>query len=179
MADEPLTWYPLYWLYNDFWSWNYSMPGDKNKPTITYSVEHPGHIHFFMMDFPTTSETQQAYFGEQKYKFELVNVWGEGSSDINQQNNIRVVGRPKWYFRIVEYWRRVYIQDWDNTDYEMVEKDMDYKIFRLYDFSTEKFDIVDPIYTNDFDRTYREINFGCDMFLKYLQKKHKLLKATN
>ena len=30
MADEPLTWYPLYWIYNDCWSWNYSMPGDKN-----------------------------------------------------------------------------------------------------------------------------------------------------
>ena len=61
-----------------------------------------------------------------------------------------------------------------NDIYEMVEKDMDYKIFRLYDFSTEKFDVVDPIYTNDFDRTYREINFGCDMFLKYLKKKYKI-----
>ena len=61
-----------------------------------------------------------------------------------------------------------------NDIYEMVEKDMDYKIFRLYDFSTEKFDIVDPIFTNDFDRTYREVNFGCDMFLKYLRKKHKI-----
>ena len=121
MADEPLTWYPLYWLYNDFWKWNYSMPGDKNKPTITYSVEHAGHIHFFMMDFPTTSDSQQAYYGEQKYKFELINVWGEGSNDINQQKNIRVVGKPKWYFYIAEYWRRVYIQDWeyaDNSPYE-------------------------------------------------------------
>ena len=88
--------------------------------------------------------------------------------------------------------RQITVEDYKNFDYiiamdnliindiyEMVEKDMDYKIFRLYDFSTEKFDIVDPIYTNDFDRTYREINFGCDMFLKYLQKKYKLLKATN
>lgn len=114
MAEEPLTWYPLYWLYNDFWQWTYSYP--KKDQTVTIPVEHAGHIHFFMMDFPTTSDSQQAYYGEQKYTFELENIWSEGSGDVNQQNNIRVVGRPKWYFYIAEYWRRVYIQDWDSQN---------------------------------------------------------------
>ena len=116
MSDN-LTWYPLYWIYNDCWCWQYTQPKDKfNEKDVMYTVEHPGHIHFFMMDFPTTSEGQQAYHGEQTYSFELVNEWGEGSGDVNQQNNIRVVGRPKWYFYIAEYWRRVYIQDWDSKE---------------------------------------------------------------
>lgn len=124
MANEPLTWYPLYWLYNDCWCWQYTEPKEKyNQKDIVYTVEHPGHIHFFMMDFPTTTDSQQAYFGEQKYSFQLENVWGEGSNDPNQQDNIRVIGRPKWYFYIAEYWRRIYIQDWDspeNSPYESV-----------------------------------------------------------
>lgn len=124
MADEPLTWYPLYWVYNDCWQWTHTIPAGKFlESSRTVTIPHPGHIHFFMMDFPVNSDTQQAYYGEQKYTFEFENLWGEGSGDPNQQNNIRIIGRPKWYFYIAEYWRRIYIQNWDdpnNTDYDSV-----------------------------------------------------------
>ena len=114
--SEYLTWYPLYWVYHDFWNWTYST---KNKfgQIMTTTVEHPGHIHFFMLGFPVQdNDSQQAYFGKQTYKFTLKNLWGPNSGDVNQQNNLRVVGKPKWYFYVEEYWRRVYIQQWDYFD---------------------------------------------------------------
>ena len=123
MAEENLTWYPLYWVYNDFWKWTYSKPLGNNK-VKTYPVEHAGHVHFFMPDFPIKdAATQQAYFGEQKYTFELVNEWGSDTNGENIQDNIRVVGRPKWYFYIAEYWRRIYLQDWDDPENALLEKD--------------------------------------------------------
>ena len=54
--------------------------------------------------------------------------------------------------------------------FDIIEKDVHYKVFQLYDFSKEAFDIVDPMYTNDFDRTYREIDEGCQIFLEYLMR---------
>ena len=117
MEKEPLTWYPLYWVYNDCWQWTYTKPAGKyNQSSRTISIPHPGHVHFFMMDFPPESNSQQAYHGEQKYSFEYETIWGDDSGDINQQNNIRIVGRPKWYFYMAEYWRRIYIQNWEDPN---------------------------------------------------------------
>lgn len=79
--------------------------------------------------------------------------------------------------------RKMTREDYKNFDYiiameasivqgifDIIEKDIHYKVFQLYDFSKEAFDIVDPIYTNDFDRTYKEIELGCQLFLEHLMK---------
>lgn len=79
--------------------------------------------------------------------------------------------------------RKMTKEDYKNYDYiiameasvvqgifDIIEKDVYYKVFQLYDFSKETFDVVDPIYTNDFDRTYREIDLGCQIFLEYLMR---------
>lgn len=110
-----LTWYPLYWVYHDSWFYTYSKIDDKGF-TTSRLVEHPGHVHFFMLDFPITNPGQQAYHGEQKYSFSLENVWGGDSEDLNKQDNIRVIGRPQWFFYVEEYWRRIYLQQWDYPD---------------------------------------------------------------
>ena len=111
-----LVWYPLYWVYHDSWFYTYSKLDDKGVAAQRL-VEHPGHIHFFMLDFPIENTGQQALFWRTKIQFfPLIILGGGDSNDINKQNNIRVIGRPQWYFYVEEYWRRIYIQQWDYPD---------------------------------------------------------------
>ena len=111
-----LTFHPLHWIYHDCWWWEYRIDNWYVPDTIVRK-HHPGHIHFFMPSFsimPLT--TYQAYSGIQKYDFNLRDTWSANSLDPNQQNNVRIVGKPKWYFYISEYWRRIYLQQWDYPD---------------------------------------------------------------
>jgi hypothetical protein len=60
---------------------------------------------------------QQAYSGEQLYKFSLDDEWSprlERDREPNQQLNVKIIGSPKWYFWVREFWRRVYIQPWED-----------------------------------------------------------------
>lgn len=114
-----LEFMPLYWVYHDFWKYQslthqYTRDGVKTTENI---FDHYGHMHFFIPGFYTQqANTQQAYSGTQVYNFNLIDLWSPNSNDINQQNNIRIIGKPKWYFYIEQYWRRIYIQDWDYKD---------------------------------------------------------------
>ena len=119
-----LTFYPLYWIYHDGWKFKetktYSMPDGKGGTiTVDKSKEfnQPGHIHFFMPDLPSSSVTTQAYKGEQVYNFKLEDTWGPNSKDPNQAKNITLIGKPIWRFYIEEYWRRIYVQPWDDSNY--------------------------------------------------------------
>ena len=49
----------------------------------------------------------------------------------------------------------------------IVGEDYDKKICRLLDFSSDKRDIKDPWYTNDFDKAYEDILKGLYSLLKY------------
>jgi hypothetical protein len=77
-------------------------------------------MHFWMMGFDALDSNQQAYTGNQIYEFSLQDQWSPRSSDVNQQQNFRIVGLPKWYFHVEEYWRRVYIQQWEHIDNDNV-----------------------------------------------------------
>ena len=50
-------------------------------------------------------------------------------------------------------------------------EDRDNKVYRLMDFTDNPYDIDDPWYHRDFDRTYREITLGCEKFLDKVTKK--------
>ena len=116
MANSGLIFHPLYWIYHDFWTFSNQVAASEGRYQTVY-YPHAGHIHFFMMNFPVQNNPiQQAYSGAQTYNFSLSNQWASGSSDPNQQQNAKIVGSPKWYFYIEEYWRRVYIQQWQNFD---------------------------------------------------------------
>lgn len=110
---------PLYWVYHDFWNyqsrtWTQTKDGIK---TTTKTFPHYGHMHFFIPGFYTEqASTAQAYTGTQTYNFDLEQLWSPNSKDPNQQYNFRIVGKPKWYFYIEQYWRRIYIQNWDYKD---------------------------------------------------------------
>ena len=116
MNQNTLTFYPLYWVYHDNWkcrTWSRDWYG-----RWAYSSDkwHNGHIHYFMPDYPINKATSKgkAYFGEQRYDFSFETLNGPDSGDVNQPQNITYIGTPKWYFHITEYWRRIYIQPWDN-----------------------------------------------------------------
>lgn len=122
MADGDLTFHPLYWIFHDNFKWTDTTPNVMPYPPTVTTYRHPGHVHFWMMGFPVQNNpSQQAYGGKQVYKFELEDIWSPRSSDKNQQRNIRIVGSPKWYFYIEEYWRRVYIQQWEYFDNPLID----------------------------------------------------------
>lgn len=118
-----LTFKPLYWIYHDGWKYkeskSYSVPDGKGgSVTVDESktFNHPGHIHFFMPDMPLNTKSTMAYEGEQVYEFKITDTWGPNSTDPNQSKNIKLVGKPIWYFYIEEYWRRIYIQPWEDIE---------------------------------------------------------------
>lgn len=115
-----LKFYPLYWVYHDFWDYtqsSYTINSRGETLTKTSTYNHFGHMHFFMPGFYTQQmNIQQAYFGNQTFNFSLEQLWGPTSKDVNQQFNFKVIGKPKWYFYIQQYWRRVYIQNWQYKD---------------------------------------------------------------
>lgn len=116
MNQDTLTFYPLYWIYHDNWKcreWKKDQWGNWTKYSDKW---HNGHIHYFMPDYSIHKKTLngKAYFGQQKYEFSFETLNGPNSGDINQPQNIHYIGSPRWYFHITEYWRRIYIQPWDN-----------------------------------------------------------------
>lgn len=116
-------------------NWRYYTRSEKldQHGTLTgYDVaeyDHYGHTHLFMLTFPWSQGSQDAFSGSQKYSFALRDEWGPRSNDPNQQVQYRVVGTPKWYFHVKELWRRVYIQPWDlevNTDRDSLRRGVKY-----------------------------------------------------
>ena len=105
-----ISFFPLYWCHQD--CWNYFDPNPNGPPAVHF---HYGHAHLWMMGFPwgQPGQSQDAFSGTQQYSFQLDDVWGPRSGDPNQMTPYTVIGTPKWYFHVVELWRRVYIQRWD------------------------------------------------------------------
>jgi hypothetical protein len=100
-----LSFQPLYWVFHDSWSYQ--------KTSIASTFYHYGHVHFFMLGYRWRDDNADAFNGAQSFRFEIEDLWGPRSQDPNQSLPYRVVGTPKWYWRIEEVWRRVYIQKWD------------------------------------------------------------------
>lgn len=106
------TFWPLYWVHNDCWKY-YKETQYDDAPSVVTEYDHAGHVHLFLMGWDWKNPTQDAWSGSQAYNFAMQDLWGPRSEDPNQQHQYTVVGTPKWYFRIEELWRRVYIQPWD------------------------------------------------------------------
>ena len=113
MNRNGLTFFPLYWVWHDTWLWQEHHSGAYEHPDVNYYWYHQGHCHFWFMGFSALDADQRAWSGAQSFQFKLQDTWSPRANDPNFQNNLRIVGRPEWYFRIVENWRRVYIQEWD------------------------------------------------------------------
>lgn len=158
MDNAGIKFMPLYWVYHDSWinrtwSWNYWTGW-----TVGGEQRHRGHMHLFMPDYPIKDTTQkgQAYSGRQTYSFSLESLWGPNSGDPNQADNTEYVGTPKWYFEVTEYWRRIYIQPWDDHDANS-------KINGFVGRAGIKYDAADP------DTTYGPFREGRDFFFFYDQ----------
>ena len=50
----------------------------------------------------------------------------------------------------------------------IIGKDINQKVFRLLDFSSNPRDIADPWYTGNFDLTYNDIVEGCNYLFNYI-----------
>jgi hypothetical protein len=111
MDATGITILPLFWIFHDQWAYRYWRMDERMNWYPTRQTAHRGHVHFFMSGL---KKNKPAYSGAQIYSFSLENKWAQGSGDINQPENLRVIGTPKWYFHITEYWRRVYVQPWDS-----------------------------------------------------------------
>ena len=116
MPDNTILFHPLYFTYHDCWSfrtWRYAyLTGWE----VSGDYQHRGHVHFFMPEHNINSPFPgRAYTGTQTHNFKLDEDWSPNSKDPNQTMNLKIIGTPKWFFYIREYWRRVYIQQWDDA----------------------------------------------------------------
>jgi hypothetical protein len=114
-TSDNLMFYPLYFIFHDQWhfqTWTYNT----ETGWLPHLYDHRGHMHFFMLGH-NAFNNGQAYRGQQKYHFTLTDDWSPRvTDDPNQTQNIEIIGTPRWYFWIREFWRRVYIQYWDDPD---------------------------------------------------------------
>jgi hypothetical protein len=118
MSDS-IEFLPLYVIYHDQWGFRDWARNSDGGWTPASKYSHRGHCHFFMLGFnPTTASSSRAYGGVQSYNFEIEDIWSTRSKDPNKTDNVRIIGQPKWFFEIEEYWRRVYVQLWDSPDNE-------------------------------------------------------------
>lgn len=82
--------------------------------------------------------------------------------------------------------RKIRKEDYDKFDYilameeeniknilKIVGKDTKKKVFKLLDFTEQPRDIIDPWYYGNFDATYYDIKYGCEMFLNYILNKNE------
>lgn len=78
--------------------------------------------------------------------------------------------------------KQITLADYDKFDYiigmddinikylnRMLGGDPDGKIYKLLSFAESSRDIADPWYTGNFDKTYDDVDEGCDGFLEYLK----------
>lgn len=103
-----------------------------------------------------------------------------GTSDENVWNHSGIYPNTKAVLKknniafTEHYARQMTREDYNNFDYivymedynrrgiiQIVGDDKDNKVQRLLDFTTSPQDIDDPWYHRDFDRTFREISYGC------------------
>lgn len=82
--------------------------------------------------------------------------------------------------------RQLLKQDYDQYDYligmdstnirniERMVSQKGGKIYKLLEFADSNADISDPWYTNNFEKTYKDIQIGCKALLSYLQKNNQL-----
>lgn len=122
--NKGLTFAPLGWIYNDAWRWretkkliDYDDQGNKVLIDSGKTLYNRGHCHLFLpgVNF-SKNGSQQMYWGNQTYQFNVVDEWGPNSNDPVGNQSEKLIGKPIWYFHIEEYWRRMYIQPWDAVD---------------------------------------------------------------
>ena len=96
-----------------------------------------------------------------------------GTRDKLIQKEISFTKRKAVKLRAEDYKKYDYIIGMEKSDVinikRIVGEDVDYKIYRLLDFSDTPRDIADPWYTGNFENTFNDIVEGCNGFLKYLK----------
>lgn len=117
---------PLAWIYHDGWQFKDSKTlikyDDNGNPIFVDASKtsyQRGHVHLFLPTVPfSLNGSSLAYWGEQHYSFSVQDEWGPNSNDPSQNQSVKLIGKPIWYFHIEEYWRRFYTQPWDIVDEE-------------------------------------------------------------
>ena len=96
-----------------------------------------------------------------------------GTRDKLIQKEIAFTKRKAVKLRAEDYKKYDYIIGMEKSNVinikRIVGEDVDYKIYRLLDFSDTPRDIADPWYTGNFENTFNDIIEGCNGFLKYLK----------
>ena len=83
--------------------------------------------------------------------------------------------------------RQMTKEDYDTYDYiiamdgynlrnmkPFVADDLEEKVSLLMDYTDHPGDVADPWYTGDFERTWQDVNAGCDGLIKELKKRGKI-----
>jgi hypothetical protein len=134
-----------------------------------------------MPDVKAGSTITQAFQGEQVYNFELKDKWGPNSTDPNQAKNITLIGKPIWRFYIEEYWRRIYIQPWeDSIANNKLTENIDIKKIADY-ISTDKCLVKESLFSrseNSYTFDGKTFNFNEEDRINYLSKSYFILSTS-
>jgi hypothetical protein len=103
-----LKFHPLYWSFHDQWIYFTNI-------FMSHWYHHWGHLHFFLLGYDFSKANRDAFSGQQRFQFTATDLWGPRSLDPNQARQYTVIGTPKWYFKVTELWRRVFVQPWDTV----------------------------------------------------------------
>ena len=96
------------------------------------------------------------------------------TKEILDRFNIDYTGKTARRMNIDDYKKYDYIIGMDDNNIynikRIIDKDIDNKVYKLLDFSSNSRDISDPWYTNDFNKCYDDIMNGLECLLNYLEK---------
>ena len=94
------------------------------------------------------------------------------TKNILRKNNIPFTEHISKEMKSVDYENFDYIIGMEEANirsiFKYIGKDPNHKVHRLLDFTETPRDITDPWYYGNFDKTYRDINEGCQKFLDFI-----------
>lgn len=118
---------------------------------------------FFIDSAATSGYNEMAHEG----------IYGE-AKEILKQMNIPFTEHFSRQIRKEDYQKFDYILAMEQKNIpdilRIVGEDKQNKVYRLLDFTEKPRDIADPWYYGNFDKTYYDIEYGCEIFLEYLKK---------
>lgn len=94
-----------------------------------------------------------------------------------RKHGIECVGKRAVQYKSSDYAKYDYIlamESWHVQSILRRSGDPDEKVHRLLDFTERPRDIADPWYTGDFSTAYREIEEGCECFLRELRQRGEI-----
>ena len=133
-----------------------------SESLFTYKVKQLGLEDKFIIDsFATSTE-------------EIGNPPHRGTVNVLREHGIPLIPHRAKQITMDDYNNADYVIGMDTANIRnlnrMLNNDLDGKVYKFLTFAGSGRDIADPWYTGNFEETYKDVEEGCEGFIKYLQE---------